>query len=312
MPLSSSSSSSSSSSTIIPSSASSCKPRVLLPQPTITVAAPLQQLRLQAIPLHAIAQAAPSAGVCLVVPSSNTQPHPEPPVSYLTPISERSSLALAVAPPLPKPPTTRGLDIPSHSAASPAGFNEGVRAQSPGAGVRDNRVKLAHVASEKRRRDSIQVGFDELRTVVPDCSSCYSKASVLQRTLSYIRTFQRANGRVSGAVPTAPAATEDLHKQQPPLHHHGAPNQVADALLQQQNAMIAVLRASPFLSEAQQNELVAQFTAKSSVDLWANMPNNAPAFASGALRPLTPACSLSTASMSDDDDEPATPSSLSD
>jgi hypothetical protein len=48
--------------------------------------------------------------------------------------------------------------------------------------------KAAHLESEKKRRQNINRGFEDLRAIVPSCSVEDSKADVLRKTAAYIRS----------------------------------------------------------------------------------------------------------------------------
>jgi MAX-like protein X len=57
----------------------------------------------------------------------------------------------------------------------------------------DKRRKMAHTQAEKKRRDSIRKGYDDLQTMVPSCQSTdplnttkMSKATILSKTIEYI------------------------------------------------------------------------------------------------------------------------------
>ena len=55
----------------------------------------------------------------------------------------------------------------------------------------------AHLASEKKRRANINGGFESLRSVVPSCQPCHSKAEILRKAVDHIRSLgsqQRSSG----------------------------------------------------------------------------------------------------------------------
>jgi len=89
-------------------------------------------------------------------------------------------------------------------------------AATPATATADERSKLrsqAHVTSEKKRRANINTGFEELRAAVPGCHEFHSKADVLRRAVSYIRSLaprrrdddvRRAAAAMSAAAVAAP------------------------------------------------------------------------------------------------------------
>lgn len=51
---------------------------------------------------------------------------------------------------------------------------------------------MAHLASEKKRRANINGGFEALRSVVPACQPCHSKADILRKAVEHISHLSRA------------------------------------------------------------------------------------------------------------------------
>ncbi|KAG0055675.1 hypothetical protein BGZ83_007827 [Gryganskiella cystojenkinii] len=47
--------------------------------------------------------------------------------------------------------------------------------------------RLAHILSEQKRREKINGGFDELKSVIPECAqNTDSKATILRKAVDYI------------------------------------------------------------------------------------------------------------------------------
>ncbi|KAI8603907.1 hypothetical protein EDD21DRAFT_402449 [Dissophora ornata] len=59
--------------------------------------------------------------------------------------------------------------------------------------------RLAHILSEQKRREKINGGFDELKSVIPDCvQNTDSKATILRKAVSYILLLEDELKRYTG------------------------------------------------------------------------------------------------------------------
>ncbi|KAL1919668.1 uncharacterized protein VTP21DRAFT_1599 [Calcarisporiella thermophila] len=56
--------------------------------------------------------------------------------------------------------------------------------------------RLAHVMSEKKRRNMININFEELRQSVPGCNSSDSKAVILRKATEYINQLRSENEKL--------------------------------------------------------------------------------------------------------------------
>lgn len=54
--------------------------------------------------------------------------------------------------------------------------------------------RAAHLESEKKRRQNINVGFEDLRQLVPYCTELDSKAEILRKSADYIRQLKKGEG----------------------------------------------------------------------------------------------------------------------
>ncbi|OAQ28421.1 hypothetical protein K457DRAFT_156105 [Linnemannia elongata AG-77] len=62
--------------------------------------------------------------------------------------------------------------------------------------------RLAHILSEQKRREKINGGFDELKSVIPDCAqNTDSKATILRKATAYILLLEEELKRYSDAYP---------------------------------------------------------------------------------------------------------------
>ncbi|CAG8468783.1 11164_t:CDS:2 [Diversispora eburnea] len=51
--------------------------------------------------------------------------------------------------------------------------------------------RMAHILSEQKRRENINSGFEELKSIVPSCRGCAdSKAVILRKAAHYIQTLE--------------------------------------------------------------------------------------------------------------------------
>ena len=80
---------------------------------------------------------------------------------------------------------------------------------------------MAHVSSEKKRRATINSGFEALRAAVPGSQTFHSKADVLRRAVNYIRALgpRRRSDVVLPSPPTAsppaPVLLATQHREAP-------------------------------------------------------------------------------------------------
>lgn len=65
--------------------------------------------------------------------------------------------------------------------------------------------RKAHIASEQKRRQSINGGFEELRRIIPNCMGrSNSKATLLRKTANYVSQLQTEVARLRTAMGMAP------------------------------------------------------------------------------------------------------------
>lgn len=51
--------------------------------------------------------------------------------------------------------------------------------------------RVAHIISEQKRREKINGGFDELKSVIPECAqNTDSKATILRKAVDYIISLE--------------------------------------------------------------------------------------------------------------------------
>ncbi|KAF8978087.1 hypothetical protein BGZ46_006835 [Entomortierella lignicola] len=73
--------------------------------------------------------------------------------------------------------------------------------------------RLAHILSEQKRREKINGGFDELKSVVPECAqNTDSKATILKKAVSYILLLEDELRRYTDQ--------DNLHNVQPQSSHN--------------------------------------------------------------------------------------------
>ncbi|KAF9935049.1 hypothetical protein FBU30_008542 [Linnemannia zychae] len=76
--------------------------------------------------------------------------------------------------------------------------------------------RLAHILSEQKRREKINGGFDELKSVIPDCAqNTDSKATILRKATAYILLLEEELKRYSDAYPRPSDDHSTSHSQ----HH---------------------------------------------------------------------------------------------
>ncbi|KAG0380835.1 hypothetical protein BGX24_004379 [Mortierella sp. AD032] len=81
--------------------------------------------------------------------------------------------------------------------------------------------RLAHILSEQKRREKINGGFDELKSVIPDCAqNTDSKATILRKATAYILMLEEELKRYSDTYPrpsddlaSAPSSSSHHHQQ---------------------------------------------------------------------------------------------------
>ncbi|CAJ0650043.1 1495_t:CDS:2 [Entrophospora sp. SA101] len=62
---------------------------------------------------------------------------------------------------------------------------------------------MAHILSEKKRRNNINSGFLELKGIVPNCrDSSDSKASILKKAVQYIQSLEKEQTQFKHIQPT--------------------------------------------------------------------------------------------------------------
>ncbi|KAG9066083.1 hypothetical protein KI688_001302 [Linnemannia hyalina] len=77
--------------------------------------------------------------------------------------------------------------------------------------------RLAHILSEQKRREKINGGFDELKSVIPDCAqNTDSKATILRKATAYILMLEEELKRYSD---TYPRPSDDLAPPPSSSHH---------------------------------------------------------------------------------------------
>ncbi|CAJ0763181.1 7682_t:CDS:2, partial [Entrophospora sp. SA101] len=63
--------------------------------------------------------------------------------------------------------------------------------------------RMAHILSEKKRRNNINSGFLELKGIVPNCrDSSDSKASILKKAVQYIQSLEKEQTQFKHIQPT--------------------------------------------------------------------------------------------------------------
>ncbi|KAG0339817.1 hypothetical protein BG000_001284 [Podila horticola] len=78
-----------------------------------------------------------------------------------------------------------------------------------GSGGGPNR-RLAHILSEQKRREKINGGFDELKSVVPECAqNADSKATILRKAVDYILLLEDEIRKYAAAYPEFEHAEEN-------------------------------------------------------------------------------------------------------
>ncbi|KAG9292589.1 hypothetical protein G9A89_006960 [Geosiphon pyriformis] len=83
--------------------------------------------------------------------------------------------------------------------------------------------RLAHILSEQKRRENINSGFEELKSIVPSCRGCAdSKAVILRKAVHYIQSLESEVGRLkqqanSSNQSATPSAGSSTPASSPPL-----------------------------------------------------------------------------------------------
>ncbi|KAF9091857.1 hypothetical protein BGX29_002727 [Mortierella sp. GBA35] len=87
-----------------------------------------------------------------------------------------------------------------------------VLTRESGSSVGPNR-RLAHILSEQKRREKINGGFDELKSVIPDCAqNTDSKATILRKATAYILLLEEELKRYTDAYPRPSADPTSNHQ----------------------------------------------------------------------------------------------------
>ncbi|KAF9937789.1 hypothetical protein BGZ67_000885 [Mortierella alpina] len=82
-----------------------------------------------------------------------------------------------------------------------------------GSTVGPNR-RLAHILSEQKRREKINGGFDELKSVIPDCAeNADSKAMILKKATAYILLLEDELKRYADICQQYPHLNTTLNHQ---------------------------------------------------------------------------------------------------
>lgn len=146
--------------------------------------------------------------------------------AVLATIAKRRAVMGSTSPTLGQSPatslgTTSSAQMSHQASLSQAAIISGLSSMS------HNR-RQAHIASEQKRRQSINDGFEDLRRAVPSCMSASdSKATILRKACNYIRQLQnelvRAKGGMAG-VSTNTASYghvtyQDAGRQSPAYMH---------------------------------------------------------------------------------------------
>ncbi|KAI7816911.1 hypothetical protein BC939DRAFT_497057 [Gamsiella multidivaricata] len=72
--------------------------------------------------------------------------------------------------------------------------------------------RMAHILSEQKRREKINGGFDELKSVIPDCAqNTDSKATILRKAVSYILMLEDELRKYTGTYDQPIGHPEPLH-----------------------------------------------------------------------------------------------------
>ncbi|KAG0038784.1 hypothetical protein BGZ82_010847 [Podila clonocystis] len=80
-----------------------------------------------------------------------------------------------------------------------------------GSGGGPNR-RLAHILSEQKRREKINGGFDELKSVVPECAqNADSKATILRKAVDYILLLEDEIRKYAAAYPEFEQSENNRH-----------------------------------------------------------------------------------------------------
>ncbi|KAG0051131.1 hypothetical protein BGZ83_004076 [Gryganskiella cystojenkinii] len=80
----------------------------------------------------------------------------------------------------------------------------GTNTSGTGSTVGPNR-RLAHILSEQKRREKINGGFDELKSVIPECAqNTDSKATILRKAVDYILRLEDEIRRYAEVYPPLP------------------------------------------------------------------------------------------------------------
>ncbi|KAG0354475.1 hypothetical protein BG005_006466 [Podila minutissima] len=96
----------------------------------------------------------------------------------------------------PRPIVTRKATGSSTTSGGGGGGGGG-----GGSGGGPNR-RLAHILSEQKRREKINGGFDELKSVVPECAqNADSKATILRKAVDYILLLEDEIRKYAAAYP---------------------------------------------------------------------------------------------------------------
>lgn len=78
--------------------------------------------------------------------------------------------------------------------------------------------RQAHIASEQKRRQNINEGFEDLRRLVPACTSTTdSKAVILRKTVNYIVQLQGEVGKLRSMMASSPIMNDPGAAQHYPI-----------------------------------------------------------------------------------------------
>ncbi|GJJ77747.1 hypothetical protein EMPS_10106 [Entomortierella parvispora] len=107
------------------------------------------------------------------------------------------------------------------TAARGGGGGGGSNGGGPGAAPVGPNRRLAHILSEQKRREKINGGFDELKSVIPECAqNTDSKATILRKAVDYILQLEDEIRRYADAYPPPPLLPPSSHSMYP--HHRGS------------------------------------------------------------------------------------------
>jgi len=106
----------------------------------------------------------------------------------------------------------------SSSPSSPRDESEETDEESSSSEPKIKSRSESHLASEKRRRANINDGFVMLRTVVPGCQPCHSKAEILKKAVHHIKHLS------SSSSATKKVSTEDCQNGEQQKQQQQQPN----------------------------------------------------------------------------------------